>query len=96
MSFCNTTVAFEGTYSTYQIYGIKNSIKDFTKGNKLARESVAIVLHNLPGTMSTRDERSLVKELRGVSESLFITGLSVDYYSSWWSGWSGWVGDMDS
>lgn len=44
--------------------------------------------------MTSADEGSLLKELRNLAGSLFITGLSVNYYASFWNGWDGFVDDM--
>jgi hypothetical protein len=93
MDSCNTTVAFEGTYSTYQIYGLQKNISSFQKEHQVKRDRVAVILHDVPD-LSEGDQGKLVKSLRNLGGSIFITGLQSDYYSNWWSGWSAWVADM--
>lgn len=44
--------------------------------------------------MSSKEEDSFVRELRGLAGRVFVTGLSVDYYASFWEGWQGFVDDM--
>ncbi|KAF4628416.1 hypothetical protein G7Y89_g9730 [Cudoniella acicularis] len=90
----NVTIVFEGEYSTYQTTGIQNDISGFQSSSKCSRDALACILHSLPTSFSDSDVKSLVKDLRYVSGSIFVTGLSVDYYSSFWSGWQGFVGDV--
>ncbi|KAH7395888.1 cell surface spherulin 4-like protein [Cadophora sp. MPI-SDFR-AT-0126] len=94
MPSCNLSVVFEGTYDTYQIYGFHKTISAFQSSSNSERSAMAAVVHNFPASLSSKKENSLVKDLRHVAGSIFLTGLSVDYYSSFWDGWAGFAGDM--
>ncbi|KAL5327305.1 hypothetical protein ACEPPN_004999 [Leptodophora sp. 'Broadleaf-Isolate-01'] len=94
MPSCNLSVVFEGTYDTYQIYGFHKTISAFQSSSNSDRSALAAVVHNFPASLSSKKENSLVKDLRHVAGSIFLTGLSVDYYSSFWDGWAGFAGDM--
>jgi hypothetical protein len=91
---CNLTVVFEGAYSTYKSSNLRKGISAFQASSKLGRSATACIIHDLPSTMSSKDEDSFVKELRGLAGSIFVTGLSIDYYASFWEGWQGFVDDM--
>jgi hypothetical protein len=78
---------FEETYSTYQIYGFQKNISTFRKEAKADRESLACIIHNVPATLKGKELATFVKGVRGLSGSIFITGLSVDYYASFWDSW---------
>lgn len=56
---------------------------------------MAAVVHNYPPSLSSKKENSFVKDLRHVAGSVFLTGLTVDYYSTFWDGWAGFAEDMD-
>jgi len=94
MPSCNLSVVFEGTYDTYQIYDFHKTISAFQSSSNNERSSMAAVVHNFPATLSSKKENSLVKDLRHVAGSIFLTGLTVDYYSSFWDGWAGFADDM--
>ncbi|CZT07757.1 related to cell surface spherulin 4-like protein [Rhynchosporium agropyri] len=94
MPSCNLSVVFEGTYETYQIYGFHKTISTFQSSSKNDRSKLAAVVHNFPPSLSSKKENKLVKDLRRVAGSVFLTGLSVDYYSSFWDGWAGFAQDM--
>ncbi|TVY83392.1 Spherulin-4, partial [Lachnellula suecica] len=87
LTSANLTVVFEGTYSTYQIYGFHKTMTKFQASSKAGLDALACILHSIPSTLSGQDESSLVKDLRSSVGSIFMTGLSVDYYASFWSGW---------
>ncbi len=95
LSSCNLTVVFEGTYSTYQIYGFAKTISAFESSAKCAREAIACIIHDLPSTLTSKDEASLIANLKAIAGSVFLTGLATEYYSSFWDGWQGFVVDMD-
>jgi len=94
LASCNLSVVFEGTYSTYQIYGFHKTISAFQASSKCERSAIACIVHDLPASLSNHDENSLVRDLRSVAGSIFVTGLSVDYYASFWEGWDGFARDM--
>ena len=96
MTSANLTVVFEGTYSTYQIYGFHKAMTTFQDSSKTDRNALAAIVHTVPTTLSDKDEKSLVRDLRSSVGNIFITGLSVDYYASFWSGWLGFTDDMVS
>ncbi|KAH7360230.1 Spherulation-specific family 4-domain-containing protein [Rhexocercosporidium sp. MPI-PUGE-AT-0058] len=93
MPSCNLSIVFEGTYDTYQIYGFHKTISAFQSSSNSDRSKMGAVVHNFPTSLSSK-ENSLVKDLRHVAGSIFLTGLSVDYYSSFWDGWAGFADDM--
>lgn len=45
--------------------------------------------------MSGTDRKRFVGDLREGAGSVFLTGLAVDYYSSFWEGWMAFVGWME-
>jgi hypothetical protein len=96
LSSCNLTVVFEGTYSTYQIYGFSKTISSFQLSAKCERQALACIIHALPTTLSSNDMNSLVEDVRSLAGSIFMTGLSVDYYASFWQGWAEFVNEMDA
>lgn len=87
LSSCDVSVVFEGTYSTYQIYGSSKNISTFQAESKCSREKLACIMHGVP-SLSSNDMTSLVNDLRTVAGSVFVTGLSVDYYASFSDGWA--------
>ncbi|RFU27107.1 hypothetical protein B7463_g9239, partial [Scytalidium lignicola] len=90
----NLTIVFEGTYATYQSHGMHKVISAFRASSKTPREAFACIVHDMP--MSSDDEKSLVKDLKTVAGSIFVTGLDVDYYSEFWDGWMGFVAQMEA
>jgi hypothetical protein len=95
-STCDISVVFEGTHSTYQIYGMSKNISALQASSKCGREKLACIMHGVPSTLSSNDMTSLVNNLRAVAGSAFVTGLSVDYYASFSAGWADFVSDMDA
>ncbi|KAL3424695.1 cell surface spherulin 4-like protein [Phlyctema vagabunda] len=94
LAFCNLTIAFEGTYSTYKSNDQTKAISQFSASSKYGRKTFASIVHSVPTQLSTNKVKSFVKNLRSASGSVFVTGLSVDYYSTFWSGWQQFVSDM--
>ncbi|RDL38735.1 uncharacterized protein BP5553_03075 [Venustampulla echinocandica] len=96
LSSCNQTVVFEGAYDTYQKYKMQKNITTFLSQNSkiCTRDNLATIVHSMPSSVSAKGQMSLVKDLRGISRNVFVTGLSVDYYSSFWNGWEGFVQDV--
>jgi hypothetical protein len=84
---------FEGSYSTYKTSNLNKNISAFQRSSKLGREGTACIIHGLPS--STSSDNAMVRELRGLASSVFVTRLSVDYYARFWDGWQGFVDDMD-
>jgi hypothetical protein len=66
----------------------------FQDSSNAGRDALACIVHSLPSTLSDHDESSLVKDLRSSVGSIFITGLSDDYYASFWAGWLGFTDAM--
>jgi hypothetical protein len=87
-------VVFEGTYSTYQIYGSTKNISALEASSKCGREKLACIMHGVPPTLSSNDMTSLLSNLRTVAGSIFVTELSVDYYASFSSGWADFTSEM--
>lgn len=85
---------FEGSYSTYQSSNLHENVTAFQASSRLDKNAMACIVHDLPSTLSSKDEDSFVRELRGLAGSLFVTGLSVDYYASFWEGWQGFMDIM--
>lgn len=94
MPFCDISVVFEKTYSDWKDHGFNKTITDFQTSTNLDRTHMAAMVHSLPDTVSRETQKSFVEELRNATGSVFLTGLSVDYYSSFWEGWKGFVKDM--
>jgi hypothetical protein len=95
LNSCNLTVVFEGTYSTYQIYGSGKTIASFHNSAKCERDALAVVIHGMPSTLARQDQTNLITGVREVAGSLFVTGLKEDYYASFWDGWGDFVADLD-
>jgi hypothetical protein len=87
------TVVFEGSYYTYKTSNLNKNISVFQKLSKLGRDGTACIVHGVPSSVSS--ETAMVRELRGLAGSVFVTGLEVDYYASFWNGWQGFVDEMD-
>jgi hypothetical protein len=87
-------VVFEGTYSTYQIYGSGKNISALEASSNCGREKLACIMYGVPSTLSSNDMASLVKDLRNVAGSVFVTRLSVDYYAGFSPGWAEFVSEM--
>ncbi|TVY15145.1 Spherulin-4 [Lachnellula arida] len=91
MKSANLTVVFEGGYSAYEMHGFHKTMTAFQDSSNAGRDALACIVHSLPSTL---DESTLVKDLRSSCGSVFITGLSGDYYASFWTGWLGFTNDM--
>jgi hypothetical protein len=96
LSSCNISIVFEGTYSTYHAYGFDKIISSFQSKAHCERDALACMIHGLPANISSNDLNGLVRDVRSIAGSAFMTGLSVDYYASFWSGWAGFVNEMDN
>jgi hypothetical protein len=94
LSSCDVSVVFEGTFSTYQIYGFSKNISALQASSKCNRDKLACIMHAVPSTLSSNDMSSLVKELRTLAGSVFMTGLSIDYYASFSAGWAEFASEM--
>lgn len=94
MPFCSLSVVFEGTYSTYQIYGLPKTISAFQRSANCSREATACIIHSLPWTLSPSDQKALIMDLRAMAGGIFVTGLAVDYYASFWEHWAAFVDEM--
>jgi hypothetical protein len=88
-------VVFEGSYATYKTCNSQQNILAFQKSSRLSRDATVCIVHAIPSSISNRDQDLFVKELRGLAGTLFVTGLSVDYYASFWGGLQGFVDDLD-
>ena len=55
-----------------------------------------MIIHTLPASLSQKNETSLVKNASKLAGSIFVTGLSVDYYHSFWRGWMDFVKYLDA
>lgn len=93
-TLCDMSVIFEGTYSTYQIYGFSKQIATFQASSKSDRHKLACILHAVPSTLTSNDMTALTNGLRTMAGSLFLTGLAVDYYASFSPGWAEFVDEM--
>jgi hypothetical protein len=51
-------------------------------------------VHAVPSKLSNNDVTALVNGLRTVAGSIFLTGLSVDYYASFSPGWAEFTDEM--
>ena len=91
---CDLSVVFEGTYSTYQIYGLSGQISALEASSKCGRDKLACIVHALPSTLSKNDVTALVNRLRTMVGSVFLTGLSVDYYASFSPRWAEFADEM--
>ncbi|TVY49352.1 Spherulin [Lachnellula occidentalis] len=91
MRSANLTVVFEGAYSTYRSHGFHKTMTAFQDSAHAGRDALACIVHSLPSTL---DGHALTKDLRSSCGSAFITGLSKDYYASFWPGWLGFTDEM--
>ena len=88
LATADSTVVFEGTYSTFQE---RQGAKLFTAIPDSNRTQLCAVIHSVPNTEEGPKLRSLVKEARKVADELFITHLSTDYYASFGAQWAEFV-----
>jgi len=95
MEFSNLSVVFEGTYSTYQIYGFSKTISRFLDAGDIDPESAAVIIHSLPSEIWEADQLGLLRQVKSLVGNVFVTGLAADYYASFWEGWEEFVGRMD-
>ena len=93
-AICDLSVVFEGTYSTYQIYGFSGQISALEALSKCGRDKLACIVHAVPTTLSSNDVIALVNGLRSLVGSVFLTGLSVDYYASFSPRWAEFADEM--
>ena len=93
-TICDLSVVFEGTYSTYQIYGFGKQISTLKASSKCGRDKLACIVHAVPSTLSSNDVTALVNGLRTMVGSVFLTGLSVDYYASFSPRWAAFTDEM--
>jgi len=86
---------FEGAYSTYKASKLQKSISSFQRSSKAARESMACIVHGVPSSVENKVGSEIVRDLRALAGSMFVTGLSVDYYAKFCERWQDFVGEMD-
>lgn len=92
MTTADSTIVVEATYDTFLE---RNSTKQLTAIPNSNRTQRAAVVHSVPDNVEGSKLRSLVKDLRGVADEVFITHLSKDYYASFGGQWSEFVNFMD-
>ncbi|KAE9364773.1 hypothetical protein N431DRAFT_421961 [Stipitochalara longipes BDJ] len=97
LASANLTVVFEGSYSTYKSSKMHKSISSFQRSSKSKREALACIVHSVSSPTSGKRQTAndIIKELRGLAGSVFVTGLSVDYYAAFGERWQDFVDDMD-
>lgn len=93
-AICDLSVVFEGTYSTYQIYGFGKQISTLLASSKCGREKLACIVHAVPSALNSNDVLALVNGLRTMVGSVFLTALSVDYYASFSPRWAEFADEM--
>ena len=96
LASCNMTVVFEGTYATYQQHDFGKSIKSFLAAPGNGRNNLAMIIHSLPSTLSEKDKKSVVKDIKKLAAGIFVTDLAVDYYASFAQGWGEFVRDVNA
>jgi Spherulation-specific family 4 len=89
------TVVFEGSYETYETHSLGPAIASLER-SITNRAGVACIMHSVPKAIAKWEMDDTVKELRKVADSIFITELSVDYYSSFGATWQQFLEEMDS
>jgi Spherulation-specific family 4 len=93
-AICDLSVVFEGTYSTYQIFGFSGQISALEASSKCGRTKLACILHAVPSTLSSNGVTALVNGLRMTVGNVFLTDLSLDYYSSFSPRWAEFADEM--
>ncbi|KAJ9668365.1 hypothetical protein H2201_001413 [Coniosporium apollinis] len=73
----DVTVVFEETYQTFIERRSATALADVPGG----RGERSIMIHSVPAGMSAKERKKLVQQLRSLASHLFVTDLSVDYYS---------------
>ncbi|KAE9372917.1 hypothetical protein N431DRAFT_545347 [Stipitochalara longipes BDJ] len=86
-SICDFSVVFEGAYSTYQLSSIGEQISTLAVSSKCGRDRLACIVHAIPASLSSIEIIAFMNGLRMVVGSLFLTGLSVNYYASFSPRW---------
>lgn len=99
------TVVFEGTYETYQMYGMSSRIANLAhnavknKGQTTNdRPDFAVILHSLPPHVASNLSAisKTVAELAAVAGTFFVTDLAEGYYAGWSKSWAQMVADVGS
>lgn len=88
------TVVFEGGFDTYRAHNLGHAIMELQDGIA-NRTQLACIMHSLPETIEEGNIKNLVRELRKLAGNVFVTELSVDYYSSFGTSWKSFVAEMD-
>lgn len=90
----DVTVVFEGRYETYQVENLGRAI--MTLQDKVADPTaLACIMHSAPVDVEKWRMKDLVKELRKLAGTIFVTNLWADYYSSFGTCWETFVEEMD-
>lgn len=90
----DVTVVFEGEYDAYETHNIGQAIASLERRIPTGTE-VACIMHSVPKAIAKWEMEETVQELRKVADSVFITELSADYYSSFGPSWKAFVDEMD-
>ena len=92
--FADLIVKFEGAYTTYLNANMASKTNSFLETTKVPRLKLAYIIHSIPEPMAEEDLRALLKALAKDVGTLFITGLSANYYGGFWKGFGSWVGAL--
>jgi len=84
----DTTVIFEGPYQSYQEQAATLA------SLPLNRSDYSYIVHSLPTSMSKVNLRKFAYRLSELSEFLFLTDLSENYYESFGPDWRDFIGVM--
>lgn len=86
----DVVVVFEAAYDTY----LQHNTSDSIRALQLDRACLATIVHSLPANMTQDEMSTFVKEVRGVFNSVFVTDLATDMYSSFGVTWLKFVENM--
>ncbi|KAI9733675.1 MAG: hypothetical protein M1834_003277 [Cirrosporium novae-zelandiae] len=84
LSLADSTVVFEERYSTYRA---RNSYKELRAVHE-GRSRKTILMHSVPDSLTLKEDRDLVHDMRRVGANLFLTHLASDYYARFDPKWS--------
>ncbi|CAG8981998.1 hypothetical protein HYALB_00004866 [Hymenoscyphus albidus] len=92
LPYTDLNVIFEGPYNTFQAKSF--DIMAFMKSTRISKDKLVCLVHSLPQDMSLEDQGNFLKELKKLAGAVFVTGLSENYYTTFWNGFENWVSQL--
>jgi hypothetical protein len=70
-SIFELNIIYEGTYSTYQIYGLRGQLTALQALPQCGRNTVACIVHAVPLKLRIKDMTGLMNGLMSLADSMF-------------------------